>query len=74
MLSVILFRGSNKIVELLLQRDTNYTILNSNKNSILYLIAKHGDCRLLDILIAVKLQGIDPHSQNCEGGTAIKLA
>ena len=73
-LSVALFRGSDKVVELLLQRGADYTVLDSNGDSILHLTAKHGGCGLLDILMAAKLQGIDPHSQNREGKTAIKLA
>ena len=68
------FYNSSRVTELLLSRGANYTLRNSNGDSILHLLAKSGDDRILEIMLAARLHGIDPEAVNRSGKTSLQLA
>ena len=62
------------LYNLLLSQGADYASWNSNGNSIFHEAAIAGSLNTIDILLAAKLQQVDPDAKNRQGLTALELA
>ena len=60
--------------KLLLQRGVDYMLLNNTGNTILHHAAHPRDLKVLEVLLAANLTGINPNAVNDDGKTALQLA
>ena len=69
-----IFGSAEEITRILLLHGAKYTSLDSFGNSILHSVALWGGIRTIEIMLAARLQGVDPEAQTPGGKTALQLA
>ena len=73
-LASAVFYDAHNSTNLLLVRGANYTTINKTGNTILHHAAHPQNLKVLEVLIAADLTGIDPDLINDNGKTALQLA
>ena len=69
-----LFFSAHEMLQLLLDRRVSYTSCDSTGGSALHIAAQHGDIKILQILDAANLKGLDPNASNHKGKSPLQLA
>jgi ankyrin repeat protein len=66
-------RNSHNALLLLLERGAQPRITTIGQNSILHIVAEHGDVRTMEIFTNLKLCNLDAHAKNTNGETALDI-
>lgn len=64
-------RNSWEVLKLLLQPGAKHSVRTSSGNTVLHIVAEHGDIRTMEILMETRLQGLKSDARNEGGETAL---
>lgn len=69
-----IFKCAPDVLQFLLQRGASCTTVNNNANTVLHIAASFADLKIIEILLAANIHGIDTYARTKVGKTAMQLA